>query len=378
MAFPTVPVNTGNTDATSDVPRDARPDILDLMQKFNQMMASYGESSGIAALGSTGDVPLSAIPVVDISRGGTNATSAGGARTNLGLGNAATKDVNIASGVANLDSNKELKQNLKGAASANNNHVWYSDGTWGAPIPSGSGWVTQAMLKTASGTVSGGNVGSFDTIALPGGKFGFTEQIKRDSGDTIVQTIISGDASTTFKARVAFQVQNSGDLGQARQEYMQSSPPYNLGDDDIPLFVFVSFRDGEVAGVYEAQDPPWAMNGPTNIHTGIRLLTDEEIADPRIRRPYIKCLREGTLEPVAEGQALKNFDMPLIPQPYDGEGLTTVLIDPVGDECLELYELHRSGHCIGSLIRKGALRVDNVPLNRCGPPGVPVVRARWR
>src|SRR3990167_709514 len=52
----------------------------------------------------------------------------------------------------------------------------------------------------------------------------------------------------------------------AQQRYVQASPPYNLGDGDVPLFVFVVVNSlGKIESTYVAQDPPWANNGPTNI-----------------------------------------------------------------------------------------------------------------
>ena len=52
----------------------------------------------------------------------------------------------------------------------------------------------------------------------------------------------------------------------ARQRFVQASPPYNLGNGDIPLFVFVEVAsDGSILGTCVSTDPPWAYNGPTNI-----------------------------------------------------------------------------------------------------------------
>lgn len=372
MAYPTETVNTSNVDTTTDLPADARADFFDLIQKFNDMVTSFGGPLGVAGLGSNGQLPLSVIPVIDINRGGTNATTPAGARSTLGLGNAATKDVNTANGVANLDSNKELKQKPSGAASANNDHVYYADGTWRAPIPATSGWVTQAMLKTASGSVS--TTGKA-TLTLPGGKFGFYPQVRVASNGQVVNScVISFDTTNDYRTRIGFDMQTG--TGQARQEYIQSSPPYNLGDADVPLFIFLGFRDGELISTWEAQDPPWALNGPTDIHSGYRMLPIADFMDARKREAFIDALIQDRVEPVAEGMDLKNFDMPEIPTPF-GADTKTVLIDPVGDECRRLYELQRRGVVIGDLVRAGALRIDNTPLKRCSPPGVDCVRAKW-
>lgn len=62
MSFPTVAVNTTNVDGTTDKPSDARADLLDLIQKFNALIATYAQSNGICDLDGSGLIPLARIP----------------------------------------------------------------------------------------------------------------------------------------------------------------------------------------------------------------------------------------------------------------------------------------------------------------------------
>lgn len=57
MAWPTVAVNTTNMDANADSPLSARPDILDLTTKFNELIAMRAVANGVASLGATGKIP---------------------------------------------------------------------------------------------------------------------------------------------------------------------------------------------------------------------------------------------------------------------------------------------------------------------------------
>lgn len=360
-----------------DLPAVAREDMREHMDLTDGILDARGVPNGVCDLDQNILVPLSRIPVVGVTRGGTGATNESGARAALGLGTAATRNVNTANGVADLNADKEVKQLYKGAAAANNKHVLYANGKWDAPYPSSAGWITQAMLKTGSGSVEGGSVSGLSNVTLPGGRYGFYPQTRADDGSVERITLCGPTSSGSWVSRVSIQVETSGDRGGARQRWVQSSPPYDFGDGEVPLFIFVAFEDGKINGVWEAPDPPWALNGPTDIHTGIQLLSMEELQDASIREPYIDGLINGTLEPVAEGMALKNYDMPIIPHPFE-DHLDVVLIDPVGDECLRVSELQRHGHSIADMIYSGALRIDNTALKRAGPPGVPVVRAMWK
>ncbi|MGI9304143.1 MAG: hypothetical protein ACR2RB_15785 [Gammaproteobacteria bacterium] len=112
---------------------------------------------------STSEIPGigSASSVTPISRGGTGATSATGARTNLGLGTASTRDTGTQEGnVPLIGAGNQLDAAL-------------------IPPPA-PGTVPQASLKTATGTlrlVSTANIAGQREGTLPGGSYGFTPRV---------------------------------------------------------------------------------------------------------------------------------------------------------------------------------------------------------
>jgi hypothetical protein len=85
MTWPTGAVNTTNTDADTDSPLSARTDILDLMQKFNQVQAhatSVGQSLLSATDAAAGRSTLSAAPLASPSFSGTPSVPTASAGTN--------------------------------------------------------------------------------------------------------------------------------------------------------------------------------------------------------------------------------------------------------------------------------------------------------
>jgi len=184
----------------------------------------------------------------------------------------------------------------------------------------------------------------------------------------------------------------------AKQQYIQSSPPYDLGDGEIPLFIFARMsKTGKIKSLYVAPDPPWANNGPTNISPDYvdaqgrgwkTRLRDKEIplsSEAWERRlEQIKNPWDADLQFDIVDTSYKNSDMPLIPHPFIGNDLgedVIVLIDPVSDLVYDLSLLHiemwRSNESVAGLCRK-YLAIGNEPLNRKGPAGVLTVAAKWK
>ena len=183
------------------------------------------------------------------------------------------------------------------------------------------------------------------------------------------------------------------------QRYVTASPPYNLGDGEIPLFVFAAVHSGgQIAATWVAPDPPWANNGPTDIRPQ---LVDRQGRAFKFERPRIDgaklrdpLTRDGELSKldmppqlVEITNAVKNADMPLIPQPFHEiadvsgapiPGLTIVLLDPVGSVTERLLRLHTEGESVGELMNESYIQLDNVPLIRQAPPGVMPVAPSWK
>ena len=280
-----------------------------------------------------------------------------------------------------------------------------------------AGSVAQSELKTASGTVSTAGSGRF---TLPGGQYGFFPALYQAGGLTSSAVLLNGSANgsppndlvgagTTNDALSGMVVSETSATPQlclmvtggtlyALQRYIQASPPYDLGNGSICIFVFVRISsDGKIASVYVAQEPPWALNGPTDITPSrVDKVTGRKFKVvprgfgpdwrarlktmmPAERTELIEKVKLGDVEEIEITQEIKNKDMPLIPHPFaDGAGGgTIVLIDPVGFAD-ELAKCHECGIDVNELIHEGYVRLDNAPLSANTPPGVVAVRARWK
>ena len=260
--------------------------------------------------------------------------------------------------------------------------------------------VAQSELKTTTGTVSAAPiVGAGTNLTLPGGEYGFYPRIRSSVSNTWRHQISFDTSNTSYVTNIY--VENSGGTGPTAyviQRYIQASPPYDLGDGAIGLFVFAHLRpDGTIDAVYAAQDPPWALNGPTDITpsridktTGRKYKLVPRGFGPDWRARFktmteqqkaalIAKLRAGDMDELEITQEIKNKDMPLIPHPFvDGAGDgTIVLIDPVGFAD-ELAKCHERGVDVNDLLHEGYVNIDNNPLSANAPPGVIPVAARWK
>lgn len=241
-----------------------------------------------------------------------------------------------------------------------------------------SGAVHRSELDTSSGTV-GSSSATGSLFTLPGGEYGFYPQITTlNTSDRMTAQIASNNSTGSSYGTRIFLVSNEDpDEGAwARQRYINSSPPIDMGDGNVPLFFFAKVDSfGRVIMSYSADVPPWLYNGPTNaapdfvMKNGIKKKVIRNI-DPVTKRV--------TKELVDFDSDLKNADMEIIPHPFMGDknAGTIILLDPPSTE--ELLDLHEAGEEIHKLIKDDYIRIDNKKLNRCGPQGVMPVGFKWR
>ena len=259
------------------------------------------------------------------------------------------------------------------------------------------GQVAQAHLKTTTAagsvTVSGGVSGSF---TLTGGTYSWwtasgsiaaTESpLAWGNGDTAAGVIgvynIDGVTSHTFYVD---------------ERYVQASPPYNLGNGDIPLFIFLALdSSGKIIHASVAPDPTWAYHGPTNItpefyiagkpyrnyKTVEGITLSEAIKIPDLKRRIL--MNQATIKdmPMEITQAIKKKDMPLFPHPFVGNnltGLTIIMVDPISAVVQRLADIQNeiSAKEVLHMFSEGYLLVDNIPLNIFSPPGVMPVAVKF-
>lgn len=252
-----------------------------------------------------------------------------------------------------------------------------------------AGTIVQGKLSTSTGEVST-TTDNANTV-LPGGEYGFYPRLRIDSPITYAHASMCSDVyfdgtttvsnsspmSTTYATRISFGGIGAGTV-YAQQRYINSSPPYNLGDGDVPLFVFaIVDGNGDVVATYTADVPPWAYNGPTRV-TADRI---DHVTGKKYQRRCYLCRERGEVvrDEIEVTNEIKNADMALIPHPFIGNdltGKTVVLLDPV--ETLDLLDLHEMGECVSDLLYSRHLVVDNQRISRAAPAGVQPCAIRWK
>lgn len=183
--------------------------------------------------------------------------------------------------------------------------------------------------------------------------------------------------------------------------YLDASPPYDLGDGEIPLFVYLKQLPG---GALEEMtcntSPPWydsadspvvrrdlAPDGTTRKFRSIRALPPKptDWSDKTARSAYLAALRTPTQDLAPEEMeeitpATKNERMIDRPHPFMSVQPThrVALIEPAGDFAHQLAAIHDDGGNVLSLLQHGYIELtDDLP-TRAGPPGVTILGARWR
>lgn len=257
------------------------------------------------------------------------------------------------------------------------NPIAITEGSTGAPKIQQAAIENQAVnvskLERTSGTVSVAcSSGTYYTGVLAGGDFAFRVRTRWSSttGLLYFEGYTDRSPNTSFASpQLQFNV-NTATTAYGREYYVQTSPPYDLGDGEIGLFVFALIDNGtgRIEKTYAAPEAPWHNNGPTSIAVDYY---DEN------KRGWRKS-KGGLIEITQE---VKQADMPLIPHPFitdDLTGKTVVLLDPVADSTWGLFERHEEGDCISEMLHEGHLIVDNSGLVRNGPPGVIAVSHKFK
>jgi hypothetical protein len=265
-----------------------------------------------------------------------------------------------------------------------------------------SGAVHQAELSTTVGEV---NIATTGSVVLPGGTYGFYPQVRQSSANQLVANI-SNEATTSWSAyRTNITLSDAGAAGTvyAQQRYVNASPPYDIGDGEVALFIFAALNAvGEVVATYEAQEAPWHYNGPTDIRAdfyskdGAPFRRRRDMSgfadtwntaltsgDPSRIRDYLDAFAAAEDYDEEITQDIKNADMSMIPHPFTTPPPATtdiVMLDNVDAMAFELRD--RKIHdnvSICELLNDGHLIVQNMALpNRAAPVGVPVHSIKWK
>ena len=229
--------------------------------------------------------------------------------------------------------------------------------------------VKQAALDTSIGEVSTTILPGM--VTLPGGTYGFYPQLRASSG--VVTTGILYANGTSYFTRI--QLDSTAGTAYAQQRYVNSSPPYNLGNGDVPVFVFAKLSaSSDVVATYVADVPPWAYNGPTRV-------TADRICESTGRKFQRFSAFDRETGEITSGERevchmIKNADMSLIPHPFDvAENERVILLAPC--DTLTIMDVHQTGESISELIYGDYIRIGDKIDAACSPGVIPVSFS-WR
>jgi len=311
----------------------------------------------------------------DLKHNGTvqSSPNVNGLKINSTLINASATEINYLVGVTgNIQDQIDQKngyvhpttpgwKHVPAGGTTNQVLIWSADGVaqWVDEIlatPAADS-VGQTELKTATGEFSVSGAVDWTDVTLPGGQYGFVPQFKVNYGETgnfKLKTVVT---STSYVTKVQMQ----GTI-QGRQTYITASPPYSLGDGDIPLFVFLLLdSEGNVKSTYASIDPPWAYSGNTDIRP------DYYDANGVGWKTVNGVLTEIDYD-------YKNTDMNAIPHPFTlADGDEVVMLNPFQSEMQNILDQFNSENDVCSMLNKITLTDGDFT----SPPGVRAVNFSW-
>jgi len=187
--------------------------------------------------------------------------------------------------------------------------------------------------------------------------------------------------------------------------YVQASPPYNLGDGDVPLFMFYN-RDNNTQQILQtsiAEDPPWFAYGPHKLgpegnyqkYLGVwGKSQDEIIVSETLRNQVIEQGRkfnnltqteQSNILKAPYSQVEKNIDMPFVPHPFNGTNPTnkTFMVNPYDNTIVQdLITIHKYGandkDSLSNLLYDNYFTVKPIDKNFNVPNSVGMVDIAWR
>lgn len=264
----------------------------------------------------------------------------------------------------------------------------------------GASAVGQAELKTATDnqfTVISGNDSA--GVLMTGGTYTMVNGVgstQSSQGFSLGRDDDTGNDEGTWWVN---NQSSSQETFYSRARYIQASPPYNLGDGDIPLFVYLLMGSDGIHGASVAPDPMWAYHGPTDIRaqqidrvTGRQYRTERILPNgmtpmqakyhaPEIYQQFMRCELSCDTQVVEVDQAFKNRDMNIVPHPWVRNklsGRNIVLLDPVCRQTERLAEMHEEGEDLVSIIETNHFVIDNTDNGRITPNVVMPVNFRWK
>jgi len=173
--------------------------------------------------------------------------------------------------------------------------------------------------------------------------------------------------------------------------YVDGSPPYDIGDGEVGHFIFIKMKRGtkEIVATYVANCAPWHYNGPTDISADSRMEGKNyyfrKIITPEIKALHpqerVVAIRELGRTLIEVTPMMKNIDMDLIPHPFVGNVAPdeiVVMVDATSDITIDMKELNADGENVSEIIHGGYFNFGEAMPSRTSPNGVIVVPATWK
>lgn len=187
-------------------------------------------------------------------------------------------------------------------------------------------------------------------VAFNPGTYGFAPEIRFKGGwYTLNQTKFFPDSTNAY--RVYFYVAATiGGLG-IRLRGVNSSPPYDLGYGEVPLFIYLILDSTtrKVVTSYTASEPPWG--GVQTCIDADRYGKDgkayrmQKTLPPRDGLPldeWLSLVADIPAKEVEITTQMKNVDMPLAPHPFQEQksNRQIVFLDPQADCMTKLKDMY--------------------------------------
>jgi hypothetical protein len=289
-----------------------------------------------------------------------------------------------------------------------NNPIAITEGSTGAPkiqtaayqagsvdqAAIGAAAVGQGELKTTTASQSGAPAaGAAFTVTLTGGTYSWwnfqgTGRMfgwNGNSGAGVLDIYCSTIAATAVPAWYCY------------ERYVQASPPYDMGDGEIELFVYAMLEKGTgvILGLSLAPDPTWAYHGPTDIRAtgknrnGKKTRTVKTIGTsgltiaqarknaPALLEEYLKGKQSLTSQEIEVTAAFKNSDMDTHSHPWINNGpeffqnREVIMLDPFDPVIKTLTEIHSAeGATVARELIESRFSFDNQTKPRKGPKGI--------
>lgn len=276
-----------------------------------------------------------------------------------------------------------------------------TDSVGQAQIIAGSVHQSELSTATASGSVvvAGEDHGSY---ALTGGMYSWA------TWSASLNVSIGGGGNLAAGTLGFYNSVPSSRTVYIDERYVTASPPWDLGDGEIALFLYVLMgANGELLGVSVGRDPTWAYHGPTNVtpqrvdrfgkkfrtakmlvaaNGEVLTLAAAKAIDPVLYASYLAGEAQLEEQSIEITTAFKNADMNVAPHPWFTnsakffENKTAILLDPFGEPIQRLMDIQTEigASEVRQIIEGGYLKIDNAPLKRCAPQGVTPCRIRWK